>query len=152
MLLACAERAGVVDQNWDRDAERAGNEGLPEVKGPLDAVAANVSTHSDFFACFHWRSTVSNVLEPFPSAWGQNEAAATDAGARFQEVLVKKTLMKTAVPATPIQIRQCLAAVVHAIKWCLILLVENVLLFGAASLCSQQPGELVGGGTSAGKL
>ena len=43
MLLACAERAGVVDQNWDRDAERAGEKGLPQVKGPLDAVAANMT-------------------------------------------------------------------------------------------------------------
>ena len=43
MLLACAERAGVVDQNWDRNAERAGHKGLPEVKGPLDAVAANMT-------------------------------------------------------------------------------------------------------------
>ena len=41
VLLACTERAGVVDQNWDRGAERAGKEGLPKVKGPLDAVAAN---------------------------------------------------------------------------------------------------------------
>ena len=31
----------MVDQNWDRGAERAGKEGLPKVKGPLDAVAAN---------------------------------------------------------------------------------------------------------------
>ena len=43
VLLACAERAGVVDQNWDRGAERAGEDSLPEVKGPLDAVAANMT-------------------------------------------------------------------------------------------------------------
>ena len=42
MLLACAERAGVVDQNWDRDAEGAGEKRLPQFQGPLDAVAANV--------------------------------------------------------------------------------------------------------------
>ena len=39
MLLACAERAGVVDQNWDRDAEGAGEKRLPQFQGPLDAVA-----------------------------------------------------------------------------------------------------------------
>ena len=33
----------VVDQKWDRVPERAGKEGLPKVKGPLDAVAANVT-------------------------------------------------------------------------------------------------------------
>jgi len=43
VLLACAERAGVVDQNWDRDAKRAGEKSPPQVKGPLDAVAANVT-------------------------------------------------------------------------------------------------------------
>ena len=42
-MHAQSRGAGVVDQNWDRDAERAGNEGLPEVKRPLDAVAANVT-------------------------------------------------------------------------------------------------------------
>ena len=33
----------MVDQNWDRDAERAGKKTLPQVKGPLDAVAANMT-------------------------------------------------------------------------------------------------------------
>ena len=33
----------MVDQNWDRDAKRAGEKSPPQVKGPLDAVAANVT-------------------------------------------------------------------------------------------------------------
>ena len=32
----------MVDQNWDRDAEGAGEKRLPQFQGPLDAVAANV--------------------------------------------------------------------------------------------------------------
>ena len=33
----------MVDQDWDRDAKRAGEKSPPQVKGPLDAVAANVT-------------------------------------------------------------------------------------------------------------
>ena len=32
----------MVDQNWDRDAEGAGEKRLPQFQGPLDAVAADV--------------------------------------------------------------------------------------------------------------
>ena len=37
----------MVDQNGDRGAERPGKESLPKVKGPLDAVAANVTQKAE---------------------------------------------------------------------------------------------------------